>query len=126
MKQKVVLVVRILIGLMMLVVGLFKFIKPNFKVADDATLQGFIDSGWLWPMIGSAEVVGGASLVSGQYVPLGVAILTPVVAGIFAFALKTGGEEASVGVLLALIHAGLLWSYRKAFIGLFERSVSVD
>lgn len=33
-------------------------------------------------------------------VPFGLAMLAPVVAGIFAFSLKFGGEESSVGVLL--------------------------
>jgi putative oxidoreductase len=122
MKNKAAVALRTLIGIMMLVIGVLKFIKPDFKVADDATLQSFIDSGWLWPLIGGAEAVGGASLASGQYVPLGLSVLTPVVVGILAFALKTGGEEASVGVLLAVAHGFLVWHQRDSFRSLFVRT----
>jgi hypothetical protein len=105
----------------MLVVGVLKLVRPQFKVADDPTLKAFIDSGWLWQLIGVAEIAGGLALVSGWYVPLGLAVLTPVVAGILAFALKLGGEESGVGVLLALAHLGLLWSHRDAYRSLLVR-----
>jgi uncharacterized membrane protein len=61
-------ILRILIGIMMVVVGVLKFVKPDFKVAEDATLQSFIDSGWLWPMIGAAEVLGGLALLIPRFV----------------------------------------------------------
>jgi putative oxidoreductase len=114
-KNLLLTLVQILFGVMMLVVGLLKFIKPEFKAAENGTLQAFIDSGWLWPLIGGAEAVGGAAVASGRYVPVGLAVLAPVVAGIFAFALKTGGEEASVGVILLVIHLWLSWKYRASF-----------
>jgi putative oxidoreductase len=122
MKRTALILVRTVIGLTMLGTGVLKFVKPDFKVADDATLQSFIDSGWLWPLIGGVETIGGASLTSGQYVPLGLAVLTPVVVGILAFALKTGGEEASIGVLLAAAHGFLLWHNRSFYSRLFERT----
>jgi putative oxidoreductase len=108
-------VVQVLFGVTMLVVGVLKFIKPDFKVAENVTLQAFIDSGWLWPLIGGAEAVGGAAVASGRYVPIGLAVLAPVVAGILAFAIKTGGEESSVGVILLVIHLWLSWKYRASF-----------
>ena len=67
---------------------------------ENVTLQVFIDSRWLWPLIGVAETLGGTGLLVRRFVPFGLAMLAPVVAGIFAFSLKFGGEESSVGVLL--------------------------
>jgi putative oxidoreductase len=113
-------ILRILIGIMMVVVGILKFVKPNFKVAEDATLQSFIDSGWLWPMIGAAEVLGGLALLIPRFVPLGLALLAPVVGGIGAFALKIGGDEVSVAVALVAAHSYLSWRYRSSFTSLIS------
>ncbi len=114
-------VLRTLIGVTMLVVGLLKFIRPEFKVADDATLQSFIDTGWLWQLIGAAEAIGGALLLTG-FVPLGLSVLAPVTIGILAFSLKAGGEEASVGPLLAALHAYLVWQHREGLRPLITRT----
>jgi putative oxidoreductase len=121
MKRHLPTVVRVAIGALMLVTGVLKFVKPEFKEADNTTLRAFIDSGWLWPLIGAAETLGGAALLSGLFVPLGLAALVPVVLGIFAFSLKVQGEEAAVGVLLVVAHVYLLWQWRDSFSGLVAR-----
>ena len=112
---------RIVLGLTMLVVGILKFAKPDFKVADDATLRAFVESGWLWQLIGAAEMIGGAALLSGLYVPLGLAVLAPVVAGIAAFAIKVGGEETSVGFTVLGAYLYLVWRRRSSFTMLTRR-----
>lgn len=112
---------RVLLGSVMFVVGILKLARPGFKVADDVTLRAFIDSGWLWQLIGAAEVIGGAALLSGAFVPLGLAVLAPVVAGITAFAVKVGGEEASVGFIVLGVHLALCWAYRSSFAPLLAR-----
>jgi hypothetical protein len=55
-------------------------------------------------VIGLAEIAGGLALLSGWFVPLGLAVLVPVTAGIVAFAIKTRGEEVTVGFVLAAAH----------------------
>lgn len=120
-RSRIEVVVRVGLGLVMFVVGVLKFVKPDFKVADEPTLQAFIDSGWLWELIGAAEIVGGAALVSGLYVPLGLAVLAPVVVGIAAFAVKVGGEETSVGFIVLGLHLYLVWTRRFSFRSLAGR-----
>jgi hypothetical protein len=106
---------RYLIGVTMVITGILKFVKPDFKVAENATLQAFIDSGWLWPLIGATETIGGLSLFAKRLVPLGITVLAPVIVGIFAFSLKTDGEEASVGILLLAALVYLAWQERARF-----------
>ena len=113
---------QVVLGLTMVGVGILKFVRPNFKVQNDVTLQAFIDAGWLWPLIGAAETVGGLAVASGVFVPLGLVVLAPVVAGIAAFALKTGGEETSVGFVVLAMHLSLCWHWRDAFRPLLTRS----
>ena len=122
MRRRMILVVgvQVLFGLTMAVFGLLKFIKPDIKVQDDVTLQSFIDTGWLWQLVGAAELVGGLAVASGLLVPLGLIVLTPVVLGIAAFAFKTGGDEASVGFVVLALHLFLCWRWRSAFRPLFR------
>jgi uncharacterized membrane protein YphA (DoxX/SURF4 family) len=109
------LALRLLLGTTMAVVGALKFVRPEFKVAEDPTLRAFIASGWLWQLIGAAELVAGAGLVSGFYVPLALAVLAPVTAGILAFSLTYGGEELWVGITVVAIHLYLAWQYLDSF-----------
>ena len=113
---------QVVLGLTMLAFGILKFVRPSFKVQNDTTLQTFIDTGWLWPLIGAAETVGGLAVSSGAFVPLGLVVLAPVVAGITAFALKTGGEETSVGFVVLALHLSLCWHWRDSFRPLLTRS----
>jgi hypothetical protein len=122
MHRRLTLGLRILVGTIMLVTGALKFIKPDFKTVEDVALQAFIDTGWLWQLIGAAEVVGGALLLWRRTAPLGLAVLAPVVAGILAFAIKVGGEETSVGLLLAAFHIYLAWQMRNSFRSLVAAS----
>jgi uncharacterized membrane protein YphA (DoxX/SURF4 family) len=124
MRRYLPIVIRYLIGAMMVAAGILKFIKPDFKVADNATLQGFIDSGWLWPLIGAAETVGGLGLMVKRFVPLGLVILAPVVVGIMAFSLKVGGEESSFSVLVLAGCLYLAWQNRDRFATLWQAATS--
>jgi uncharacterized membrane protein YphA (DoxX/SURF4 family) len=119
MRRHLSTALRFLIGALMVVIGILKFVKPSFKVAENVTIQAFIDSGWLWPLIGAAEAVGGALVLIKRFAPLGVAILAPVVVGIFAFSLKTGGEEGSVGIILLAALGYMAWQQRARFASLW-------
>jgi uncharacterized membrane protein YphA (DoxX/SURF4 family) len=124
MQRPLPIIVRHAIGLLMVVVGVLKFVKPDFKVAENVTLQAFIDSGWLWPLIGAAEILGGLGLLVKRFTALGIAILAPVVAGILAFAIKFGGEETSVGFLLAAALIYLAWCYRDSYRSLIHSEIT--
>jgi uncharacterized membrane protein YphA (DoxX/SURF4 family) len=113
------LILRYLFGLMMTVVGVLKIVKPGFKVPDDATLQSLVDSGWLWPLIGAAETLGGLALLVRRFVPIGLAVLAPIVAGIAAYSVKTGGEESIVGIVLLAGFLYLAWQKRHHFSSLW-------
>lgn len=116
MRSRVPLITcQALLGATMTAVGVLKFVVPHFKVADDVVLQSFIDTGWLWQLIGAAEMIGGLAVASNRLVPLGLAILAPVVSGIAAFAFTTGGEEASIGIVVLALHLVIAWNWRAAF-----------
>ena len=118
MNEKVLMGVRILLGLFMLVFGLNKFIGflefPPME-GDGATLMGiYFTSGFL-KIIGVLEIVFGLALLLGKYVPLALTILTAIMFNAMLFHLlhdRAGVGGAAVGLLLCL--AGV-YGYRDRF-----------
>ncbi|MGL4340203.1 MAG: DoxX family membrane protein [Rhodoglobus sp.] len=124
MRRWITLGLRLLLGLALASSGLLKLIRPEFTFVEDPTLTAFIDSGWLWQLIGGAEIIGGVALVVGRFVPLGLAVLAPVTTGILVFNLVTGGRGLVAGLVIAAVHLFLVWHYREDFRSLLRaRSV---
>jgi uncharacterized membrane protein YphA (DoxX/SURF4 family) len=66
------------------------------------------------------QVAGGALLLLGRFVPLGLTLLGPVIVNILCFHIfleRSGWPLAAVVGALALF---LLWTYRSAFRGLIQ------
>jgi putative oxidoreductase len=64
------------------------------------------------------EVVGGALVLSGRLVPLGLVVLTPVAVNIALFDILLVGQPA-LGVILTGLCFFLVWAYRSHFAGVF-------
>ena len=64
------------------------------------------------------ELVGGALVLSGRLVPLGLVILTPVAVNILLFEIFLVGT-AGPGLPLTALCAALVWAYRSHFAPLF-------
>lgn len=86
MKDKVILVVSILLGLMMLNSGLNKFFAymplPEMTNESMVVMGSFIATGWLMPLVAIAEIVGGICLAIPKTRALGAIILFPIMIGI--------------------------------------------
>lgn len=87
MKQKIIFVLSLLSGLMLINAGLNKFLNyipvpedlpENMKRVNDA----FMEIGWLLPLIGAAEILGGILFIIPKTRALGALVIFPVVLGI--------------------------------------------
>jgi hypothetical protein len=118
-----VLAARVLVGLPFLVFGLdffFKFItmpKPEMPERAIQYITILSMSGYL-AVVKVLEVVGGALVLSGRLVPLGLVLVTPVAVNIALVDLCLVGKPA-LGVVLTLLCAFLVWAYRAYFISVF-------
>ncbi len=118
-----VLVVRVLVGVPFLVFGLNHFLHflpmpaPNFPENATKFITALGDSGYM-NVVKVLEVVGGALVLSGRLVPLGLALLTPVAVNIALFDLVLVGQPG-LGVVLTGLCAVLVWAYRSHFAGVF-------
>lgn len=118
-----VLVVRVLVGLPFLVFGLNHFVHilpmPAMTLPENAMKFGeALNSSGYMNVVKALEVVGGALVLSGRFVPLGLVILTPVAVNIALWDLLLVGSPA-LGVVLTGLCAVLIWAYRSHFAPLF-------
>jgi putative oxidoreductase len=76
-------------------------------------------------VVGALQVVGGLILLSGRLVPLGLALLAPVIVNIFCFHALMAPAGLPMAVMVSVLALFLVWRYRKNFIGLlFEVPLS--
>jgi putative oxidoreductase len=69
--------------------------------------------------IGGVQVIGGALLLINRYVPLGLALLGPVLVNILLFhglLSHTGWQPGAVNAILWIF---LMFRYKKSFVGIF-------
>ncbi len=87
MKQKTLLVVCILFGLIFINSGLNKLfnylpVPPDLPEGLIMIMGAFMKIGWLIPLIATAEIVGGILFMIPKYRALGAIIIFPVMIGI--------------------------------------------
>jgi uncharacterized membrane protein YphA (DoxX/SURF4 family) len=111
MKNKVLFVLCLLAGLMFINAGLNKFFQymPMPKDMPDKMVKvgmAFAEIGWLMPLVGTFEVVGGLLLIIPKTRALGAVVLVPIVTGILLANISMA--PSGLPIVLALI-AVLLW-----------------
>ena len=118
MNDKVLTGIRVLLGLMMAIFGLNKFL--NFMhmpplTGDAQTLMGIYFKSGFFNVIGLLEVVFGLALLLGKYVPLALTIITAVLFNALLFHLfhdRGGIGAAALGIVLAMV---LVYGYKDRF-----------
>lgn len=124
----VALIARILLGLLFVVFGLNGFLhfipQPPMPPGDVTTFFTVLTtSGYMMPVF-ALQLIGGALLLVGRFVPLGLALLGPVVVNILLvhFLLEPKGRPlAAVTALLWLV---IFAAYRKYFAGVFTANAT--
>ena len=71
-------------------------------------------------VIAALEVLGGLFLLVGRFVPLGLTLLGPIIVNIALYHLFMDRSGIATALVVSLVFAFLLWSYRTAFAGIFS------
>lgn len=87
MKKKIIFVLCLLTGLMFINAGLDKFFHymPVPKEMPEKMVQAgkaFMEIGWLMPLVGAIEILGGLLLIFNRTRALGAIVILPVLTGI--------------------------------------------
>ena len=121
----IVTIARVLLGLMFVVFGSNIFLHfipmppPHPEtLAGKYTIALFV-SRYLY-VVGLLQVAGGALLLLGRYVPLGLTLLGPVIVNIALFHIFLDPEGLPIAVIVSALALFLLWAYRGAFAGLVK------
>ncbi|WP_214225391.1 DoxX family protein [Pedobacter sp. B4-66] len=109
MKKKIMFVLCLLAGLMFINAGLDKFFHymPVPKEMPEKMLtamKALMVIGWLMPLVGTIEILGGALLIFNKTRALGAIVILPVLTGILLTNINVAPSGLPiVGVLIAII-----------------------
>ena len=118
-----IIIVRTLLGLMFVVFGLNAFLQfipapPPKGLAGDFTKALFVSH--YFYVVAILQIVGGALLLLGRWVPLGLTLLGPVIVNILLFHIFLEPSGLLVAMVVSALALFLVWAYRQAFAGLLR------
>lgn len=121
--SKAATVARIVLGFAFLVFGLNGFLhflpQPPMSGPPADFAGALAATGYMFPLIKGTEVVTGALLLLGRYVPLALTILAPVVVNILGFHAFLAPAGLGLPIVLTALGIYVAWTERAAFAPLF-------
>ncbi len=114
-------IARIFFGFGFSVFGLNGFLnfipQPREPMAPGVTdfMNALMATHYMIPLISGTELLAGVLLLTNRFVPLGLALLAPLIVNIFAFHLVLERSGLIIAVVFTLIEIYLAWSYRRSF-----------
>jgi putative oxidoreductase len=123
MMKIAVVIARVLLGMAFVFFGLngfLHFMKGPLPggAAGDFTKAMFL-SGYFYVVAGF-QVAGGALLLIGRFVALGLTLLGPVIVNILLFHAFLEPTGIQIGIVVACLEAFLIWAYRDRFAPIFK------
>ena len=117
------IIARVLLGLMFVVFGSNAFLHfipmPPMPGPAGDFLGSMNATGYL-KAVAALQVIGGALVLVGRYVPLGLTVLGPIIVNIVFFHLFMERSGLPMAAIVAALSLFLLWRYRAAFAGLVQ------
>ena len=114
---------RVFLGVILTIFGLNGFLGflplPPLEGAALDFVGALAATGYLLPLIKLTEITCGVLLLTNRYVPLALAILTPVLVNVLAFHCFLAPSGLLVPVALVLGTAYLAWKNRSSYAPLF-------
>jgi uncharacterized membrane protein YphA (DoxX/SURF4 family) len=119
MRTKAIHAARILLGVVFFVFGLNGFLhfipQPPMSGPPADLIGAMIGSGYLFSFVKGTEVVAGALLLSGRFVPLALTVLAPVILNIVAFHAFLAPSGLPLPLVIVALEIFLARSYWSSF-----------
>ena len=134
MNKKVVMGIRLLLGLIFVAGGVGGFLTMNGFIAAPppelppkalVLMNALVETG-LWNLVKLTEVVCALLLLSNRYVPLAITILAPIVVNISFFHLFLDHKGIPIVVVLVAAEVILARAYRESFRGMLNSKVDLS
>ena len=119
MNPKIVTGARIVLGLMLIVFGLNKFLQfiPVPPMTDEAGsfMGALVGTGYMMPIVAVVEIAVGALLLFNRYVALALLLLAPISVNIVAFHLFLDIGGIGGAAFVFILNVFLLFAYRNRY-----------
>jgi uncharacterized membrane protein YphA (DoxX/SURF4 family) len=116
-------VARVVLGLVFVASGLTGLLglapPPEGSPGAVALFQALHATGYILPLLKVTELVGGALVLGGLFLPLGLVLLAPVIVNIVAFHVFVAPAGLPIAAVLVTAALALAWRHRAAFAPLF-------
>ncbi len=123
--QKVVLGARVVLGLIFVIFGLNFFVPflPPPEMSEPATrfVVALMDTGYIFSVVKTIEVVSGVLLLVGIYVPLALVLLAPVIVNFVLLHVLLDPANLPLALVVLVLELFVAWSYRDSFSGVLNR-----
>ena len=118
------IIVRFLLGLMFVVFGLNGFLQfmpapPLPKGPAGDFIGAMFSTGYLYP-VAALQVLGGALVLSGRLLPLGLLLLGPIIVNILLFHVFMEPKGLGMAVVVSVLSLFLLGRYWGAYRAIFR------
>ncbi|WP_102028130.1 hypothetical protein [Salirhabdus sp. Marseille-P4669] len=119
---------RWIVGLIFLVAGINGYVvlfgwNPFIETSPEA--MAIFEFDYLLIIEKTLEIICGILLLTNQFVPLAIAVLSPIIANIFLLHLFLDPSLLLLAILLLVLHTYLLFSYRYSFLSLLDRKPNI-
>ena len=122
------IIVRVLLGLVFVIFGLNGFLNfipapPPPPGLTSQFMTVFMESRW-FVFISGFQVIGGALLLIGLYIPLGLALLGPVIVNILLYHLLMDLKGIPMAIVVTILWGIVFYRHRQYFSGLFVQKTA--
>lgn len=120
MKNKITLVLSVIFGLMFINAGLNKFLNympapENLSPQMVKAMGGMMAIGWLMPLVGVVEIIGGILIIFPKTRALGALVVFPVMVGIILTNTVTDPSGLPFTAVFVLILAWIIYDNRQKY-----------
>lgn len=116
--KKAFLVARLVLGLIFFVFGLNGFLhflpQPPLPEPGMKFVMALVESGYMMNLVKGLEVIAGAMLLTGYFVPLALLILAPIVVNIFLFHTVLV-PSLPMPILIVILGLTVAYEYKENF-----------
>ena len=126
-KSKILFVVSLLFGLFFINAGLNKFFNymPMPKDIPEKMMKAFaafMEIGWLMPLVGIAEIIGGLLIIIPRTRALGALVVFPVMVGIFLTNIVQDKSGLPIALAFGAILAWIMYENRAKYFPLISKT----
>ncbi len=98
--------------------GLFNLLPPpavQLPQGATAFLGALMNTGYMFPMIMTTQLIVGALLLANRYVPLALVLIAPFIVNSVAFHAFLEPSGRIMASIVLMLELGLAWYYRSAY-----------